>query len=148
GRGPTPAALEAAARHHGARVAFLLPAVHNPTGRVLDPGRRQALARALDRLEMTVVEDNTLADLTYAESGAEGGRPARDRVGGTSPAGRPPSLAELCRRAMVVTVETTSKVAWGGLRVGWLRAPARVVERSVQLRTSGDLGCSVPAQLM
>ena len=132
-RGPTPAALDAAARHHGARVAFLLPAVHNPTGRVLDPGRRHALARALDKLEMAVVEDNTLADLTYAE-------PAVPE--------RPPSLAALCRRAVVVTVETTSKVAWGGLRVGWLRGPAGVIERSVRNRTSSDLGCSVPAQLL
>jgi DNA-binding transcriptional MocR family regulator len=103
--------------------------VHNPTGRVLDPGRRQALARALDRLEMTAVEDNTLADLAYDEA-------------------RPPSLAALCRKALVVTVETTSKVAWGGLRVGWLRAPSPVIERSVRQRTSGDLGCSVPAQLL
>ena len=47
---------------------FLLPAVHNPTGRVLDRGRRQALARTLDKLDMTVVEDNTLADLTYEEA--------------------------------------------------------------------------------
>jgi DNA-binding transcriptional MocR family regulator len=128
-RGPTPAGLESAARDHGTRVAFLLPAVHNPTGRVLDPGRRQALARTLDKLEMTAVEDNTLADLAYQDA-------------------RPPSLAALCRRALVVTVETTSKVAWGGLRVGWLRAPSSVIERSVQLRTSSDLGCSVPAQLL
>ena len=128
-RGPTPAGLESAARDHGARTAFLLPAVHNPTGRVLDPGRRQALARTLDKLEMTVVEDNTLADLPY-----QGGRPV--------------GLAALCRRAVVVTVETTSKVAWGGLRVGWMRASSSVIERSVQLRTSSDLGCSVPAQLL
>jgi len=130
-RGPTPAGLEAAVRSGGARVAFLLPAVHNPTGRVLDPGRRQALAGVLDRLDVTVVEDNTLADLAYDPA---------DR--------RPPSLAELCRRATVVSVETTSKVAWGGLRVGWLRAPAGLIERSVRQRTSGDLGCSVPAQLL
>jgi len=132
-RGASAAGLEAAARDHGARLAFLLPAVHNPTGRVLDPGRRQALARTLDKLEMTVVEDNTLADLTFDER-------AFDR--------RPASLAELCRRATVISVETTSKVAWGGLRIGWLRGPAGMIERSVQLRTSGDLGCSVPAQLM
>ncbi|HEV7861745.1 MAG TPA: PLP-dependent aminotransferase family protein, partial [Acidimicrobiia bacterium] len=154
-RGPTPAALEAAARNHGTRVAFLLPAVHSPTGRVLDPGRRQALARSLDRLDMTVVEDNTLADLTYdpidLAGGPDDGRspePARGGVAPTRPAARPPSLAELCRRVTVVTVETTSKVAWGGLRIGWLRAPAGVIERSVQNRTSGDLGCSVPAQLL
>ena len=47
-----------------------------------------------------------------------------------------------------MSVETTSKVAWGGLRIGWLRAPAGVIERSVRQRTSGDLGCSVPAQLL
>jgi DNA-binding transcriptional MocR family regulator len=139
-RGPTPAALEDAARTHGARLAFLLPAVHNPTGRVLDPGRRQALARVLDRLDITVVEDNTLADLTFADPGADGRK-------GEVP-GRPPSLAALCRRATVVSVETTSKVAWGGLRVGWLRAPAGMIERSVGRRTSSDLGCSVPAQLL
>ena len=162
-RGPTPAGLEAAARDHGARFAFLLPAVHNPTGRVLDPGRRQALARVLDKFEMTVVEDNTLADLAYdewpairrTESGRGGAEPSttpggREMEAGRQMtiAGRPPSLAALCRRAMVVTVETTSKVAWGGLRVGWMRAPTAVIERSVQIRTSGDLGCSVPAQLL
>src|SRR5581483_6758663 len=135
-RGATPAALDDAARTHGARLAFLLPAVNNPTGRVLDPGRRQALARALDRLDCTAVEDNTLADLTFPTGS------------GAPESGRPPSLAELCRRATVVSVETTSKVAWGGLRIGWLRAPAGIIERSVARRTSGDLGCSVPAQLL
>ncbi|HZQ76745.1 MAG TPA: PLP-dependent aminotransferase family protein [Acidimicrobiia bacterium] len=161
-RGPTPAGLEAAARSAGARVAFLLPAVHNPTGRVLDGGRRQALARMADRLDLTVVEDNTLADLAYEDTGAAGGslragpkaggsaRRAGPEAGGATggAAPRPPSLARLCRRATVVSVETTSKVAWGGLRVGWLRAPAAVIERSVRQRTSGDLGCSVPAQLL
>ena len=146
-RGATPAALEDAARTRGAGVAFLLPAVHNPTGRVLDPGRRQALARALDRLNFTVVEDNTLADLTFPAPEPGGGGPGVGGPGGGGP-GRPPSLAVLCRAATVVSVETTSKVAWGGLRVGWLRAPAAVIERSVGQRTSGDLGCSVPAQLL
>jgi DNA-binding transcriptional MocR family regulator len=94
------------------------------------------LARVLDKLELAVIEDNTLADLTY------------DQAGPAGPGGRPPALATLCRKALVVTVETTSKVAWGGLRVGWLRAPVAVIERTVRQRTSGDLGCSVPAQLL
>ncbi|HVW31358.1 MAG TPA: PLP-dependent aminotransferase family protein, partial [Acidimicrobiia bacterium] len=64
-RGPTPDGLQSAARDHGARVVFLLPAVHNPTGRVLDPGRRQALAEVIDQLNLAAVEDNTLADLTF-----------------------------------------------------------------------------------
>jgi DNA-binding transcriptional MocR family regulator len=76
-----------------------------------------------------VIEDAALADLSYA---------GRVR----------PELADLCRRATVVTVGSFSKVAWGGLRVGWLRAPAGFVERSVAQRTSADLGCSVPAQLL
>jgi DNA-binding transcriptional MocR family regulator len=32
--------------------------------------------------------------------------------------------------------------------VGWLRGPAGLIEQSVARRTSSDLGCSVPAQLL
>ena len=75
------------------------------------------------------MEDVALADLSF------GGRVR-------------PELADLCRRAVVVTVGSFSKVAWGGLRIGWLRAPAPLVERTMHLRLANDLGASVPAQLL
>ena len=76
-----------------------------------------------------MIEDCALAELTFA---------GRLR----------PELADLCRRAVVVSVGSFSKVAWGGLRIGWLRAPAPFVERTMYLRLANDLGPSVPAQLI
>ena len=61
---------------------------------------------------------------------------------------RPPSLAALCARAAVVSVESTSKVAWGGLRVGWLRADVAFLERTITERAHSDFGTSVPSQLL
>jgi DNA-binding transcriptional MocR family regulator len=112
-----------------ARAALLAPAVHSPTGRVRTATSMQRLAGRLDAARIPVIEDNTVADLAFR---------------GT----RPPSLASLCARAPVISVETTSKVAWGGLRVGWLRADTELVERTVTERARTDFGTSVPSQLL
>jgi len=112
-----------------ARAALLVPAVHSPTGRVRTAASMRQLARRLDAARVPVIEDNTLADLVFR---------------GT----RPPALAALCERASVVSIESTSKVTWGGLRVGWLRAEAPLIERTVTQRARTDFGTSVPSQLL
>jgi DNA-binding transcriptional MocR family regulator len=112
-----------------ARAALLMPAVHSPTGRVRTTASTRRLAFRLDDAHIPVVEDNTVADLVFR---------------GT----RPPALAALCERATVVSVETTSKVAWGGLRVGWLRADTALVERTITERARTDFGTSIPSQLL
>jgi DNA-binding transcriptional MocR family regulator len=66
----------------------------------------------------------------------------------TEPEDRCEPLAALCRRATVVTLGSIGKVAWGGLRIGWLFGPVPLVERTVRLRTVTDLGTSVPSQLI
>jgi len=87
------------------------------------------LAAVLDEHDATVIEDATLADLVFA--------------------GRPPTdLARLCRRATVVSVGSFSKVLWGGLRVGWLRASMPVIDRTLHRRLAQDLGPSTPSQLL
>ena len=77
-----------------ARAVLLIPAVHSPTGRVRHRLQLEALAHQLDTARLPTIEDNTLADLAFT-------------------GGRPPSLASLCRRAPVISVESTSKVGWG-----------------------------------
>lgn len=114
---------------HRPPVLYVQSGPHNPTGRIPAPGRLRALAEVLDRHETTVVEDGALADLAFA---------GRVR----------PELADLCRRAVVVSVGSLSKVAWGGLRIGWLRAPAPLVERTMHLRLGNDLGAAAPSQLL
>src|SRR5205085_1807451 len=106
-----------AARHTGAGLPTTPEEIH------VTHGAQHAIARALDKLELTVIEDNTLADLAWSESDCDGPPPAtaaatawaRDgaRPGWRPPmvergagAGRPVSLAALCRRAVVISVET------------------------------------------
>lgn len=109
---------------------YLQTGVHNPTGRVLSAARRRAIAQVLDAHgDAVVIEDNTLADLVFT------GRPR-------------PSMAEACRVAPVVTVESLSKTAWAALRIGWVRATGVVGERIAGVRLATDLGASVPSQLL
>jgi DNA-binding transcriptional MocR family regulator len=126
--GVRPASLDRALQT-GVSAVYLQTGPHNPTGRLPSPERMQSLAAVLDKHRAFVVEDLTLAELTF------GGRPR-------------PELAELCRRAVVVTTGSFSKVGWAGLRVGWLRAPAPFIERTMHLKLARDLGGSAPSQLM
>lgn len=84
---------------------------HNPTGQVMGPARRRALAQVPDEYGDTVlIADDTLVDLVFD------GCPT-------------PEFDELCRVVPVITVESFSKVAWAGFRTGWLRATGTVTDR-------------------
>lgn len=112
-----------------AKAVLLVPAVHSPTGRVRRATDVQRLAHCLDQIGLPVIEDNTVADLAFG-------------------APRPLSLAQVCRRAPVLSAESTSKVCWGGLRVGWLRGDRDLIERTIDDRGRVDFGTSVPSQLL
>jgi len=129
GAGILPGALEQALTSHQPKVLYVQAGPHNPTGRAPSPGRLRGLAPILDSHDVTVIEDCALAELTF-----------RGRVR--------PELADLCRRATVASIGSFSKVAWAGLRIGWLRAPAPLVARTMHLRLNTDLGASVPSQLL
>ena len=113
----------------GARVVYVQAAAQNPTGVVTAPARLRALADVLDEHEAIVIEDATLAELVFA------GRPEID-------------LARLCRRATVISVGSYSKVLWAGLRVGWMRGPVPVIDRTLHRRLALDLGPAAPSQLL
>ncbi|MGY6501182.1 MAG: aminotransferase-like domain-containing protein [Acidimicrobiales bacterium] len=126
--GPIPGALETVLSTHRPAAVYLQTGVHNPTGRMPSPARLADLASVLDRHGATVIEDRALAGLCFDQDS-------------------PPDLASQCRRATVVVVESLSKVAWAGLRIGWMRAPAPIVQRTRYLHLASDLGPSVPSQL-
>jgi DNA-binding transcriptional MocR family regulator len=101
---------------------------HNPTGTITPVSRQRALASVLDRHGVTVIEDATLAPLAYH--------------------GPVPLLTELCRSTTVVSIESLSKTCWAGLRLGWMRGSAPVVEQTMFRHLAFDLGPSVPSQLL
>jgi DNA-binding transcriptional MocR family regulator len=125
--GVLPDELEATVRRERARLVYLVATHNNPTGTTLPPLRRRAVARMARRLGVVVVEDCTHADLWL-----------------TAPP--PPPIAAIDADAPVITVGSLSKLLWGGLRLGFVRASEDVVGRLGRLKTASDHGTSVPSQ--
>jgi DNA-binding transcriptional MocR family regulator len=119
--------FEAAVRESRPALAYVIPTYHNPTGSVLPALARQRLARAASAVDVPLIEDEVPADLGFP------GTP------------RPRPLAAFSDA--VISVGSLSKSVWGGLRIGWVRAPAPLVNRLARLRAVHDLGGNVPAQL-
>jgi DNA-binding transcriptional MocR family regulator len=99
-------------------VAYVIPSYHNPTGAVMSTLARRRLAEATAEFGVRLIEDEVLADL-----GFDGDLP--DPVAAFGAA---------------VTVGSLSKVVWGGLRVGWIRAPESVIMQLARIKAVHDLG--------
>jgi len=104
-------------------LAYVIPDHHNPTGASMTLAERTALVRTAERVGTVLLVDETTADL--------------DIDAGTSPV----PVAALAREAgSVVTIGSLGKTVWGGLRLGWIRADERVIDRLVTARAASDMG--------
>jgi DNA-binding transcriptional MocR family regulator len=115
--------LTRALERHRARVLYVQPTFHNPTARVMGEARRRELLALAARHGCIVVEDDWAGDLRF--EGVE-----------------VPTLHALDGGSRVVYVSTFSKKLLPGLRVGWVAAPAPVLERLVALKQVADCGTS------
>jgi len=121
--------LREAAASASARLLYLMPTFQNPTGVLMPERARRELARLCDDLRVPVVEDHTLSDLSL----------------GPDP---PPPIAAFSRGGLVMTVGSLSKLFWGGLRIGWIRAPEPVLARLLRLKITMDLGSSLVSEVL
>ena len=125
------ARIEVGLRQSGARAAYLIPDHQNPTGLVMDASTREALAAVLTRANSVPVVDETFVELDLDEE-------PRGR--------RPPPFA--ASSGETHTLGSAAKTWWGGLRVGWVRAPVGAVEAVIEARHSLDLGTAILEQLV
>ncbi len=119
-----------AARVAAPRLAVTVPDFHNPTGLTMRAADRAALALTCARAGTVLVADETCAELRLDGPGMPSPLGAAD-PGGT-----------------VVTIGTMSKAAWGGLRIGWIRATTRMVRELAALRANVDMAGPVLDQLV
>jgi len=112
------------------RLAYVMAGFNNPTGAVMDDAARGRLLRGAADEGVLVVDDQAVAETWF------GARPL------------PPPLAAAAGPTQVVTIGSISKIIWGGLRVGWIRAARSIVEPLTRLKGLSDLGSSVPSQLV
>ena len=103
-------------------LTFLMPSFHNPTGTLLERRRRAELAELALVSGVPLVEDNALEHIPLAVDPP----PAVAAHG-------PPD-------APILTIGSFSKLAWGGLRVGWIRGPAPLIRRLGDVKARTDLG--------
>lgn len=108
---------------------FCQTSIHNPTGRATSTRSRTAIATMVNASGVQIIEDCCSADLTLAQ------HPAR-------------SLAGLVNPDQLLTCGTLSKLFWGGIRIGWIRASARRIKALTEQRKVGDLATSVIDQLL
>ncbi|PSK96776.1 DNA-binding transcriptional MocR family regulator [Murinocardiopsis flavida] len=109
-------------------LTYLIPSFHNPTGTLISPLHRRRIAAAAGESGLLVVEDETTVDL-----GFHGDAPA--------------PLASFPGGGRVLTVGSLSKLAWGGLRVGWVRGHTADIDRLARVKALDDLGGDVLGQL-
>jgi 2-aminoadipate transaminase len=120
-------ALEATLAANRVKLIVLTPDFQNPTGTSMPLASRRKVLELAGRHQVPVVEDHIYARLH-----------ARDE--------RVPSLKQLDRANIVIHIDSFAKVAFPGLRVGWIVAPATAVERLRVVKQTTDLHTDQLAQ--
>jgi DNA-binding transcriptional MocR family regulator len=120
--------IEATLRQTSPHLAYLIPDFQNPTGFLMPDADRARYAAALRATRTIAVVDEALQATTLSD------------------AYLPAPFAAHAPDA--ITIGSASKLYWGGLRVGWIRAARGLVERLVAARVQIDLGTSLFDQLV
>jgi len=120
-------ALEATLAANRVKLIVLTPDFQNPTGTSMPLASRRKVLELAGRHQVPVVEDHIYARLHAREE-------------------RLPSLKHLDRANIVIHIDSFAKVAFPGLRVGWIVAPATAIERLRIVKQTTDLHTDQLAQ--
>jgi DNA-binding transcriptional MocR family regulator len=124
--------LEATLRQVAPRVAYLIADFQNPTGRLMSAADRARVADLMARTRTLAVVDETLValGLDVPDDEMPAPLPAYGRA-----------------ESDLVLIGSASKAYWGGLGIGWVRAPISLMPTLLAARVAGDLGTAVLSQL-
>src|SRR5262249_6782923 len=102
------------------KLMVLTPDFQNPTGASLPLASRRKVLEIATRHQVPIVEDHIYGRLHAREE-------------------RLPSLKQLDRADLVIHIDSFAKTAFPGVRVGWMVAPATVIERLRVVKQVTDL---------
>src|SRR6201987_3873571 len=120
-------ALESTLAANRVKLLILTPDFQNPTGTSMPLVSRRRVIELAARHQVPVVEDHIYARLNTQEE-------------------RIPSLKQLDRTNLVIHIDSFAKVAFPGLRVGWIVAPPAAIERLRLVKQTTDLHTDQLAQ--
>lgn len=113
------------------RLAYLVPHFQNPTGHLMSPDAQASVARAARLAGSWLLADETITEVALDVP-------------------VPPPYAATIRPAdaeAVLVCGSMAKSFWGGLRIGWLRAPVRIVHELAAARAAMDLASPILDQI-
>ena len=108
-------------------VLYTIPTNHNPTGITMSEPRRRALIASCVANRLPIIEDCAYQDLIFD--------------GDT-----PHTLKSFDETGMVITLGSASKALAPGLRIGWIVADERIVQRLADVKMQMDYGASTLSQ--
>jgi DNA-binding transcriptional MocR family regulator len=123
--------MEQALRRSSPSLGYLMPDFHNPTGQSMPDDVRERVVGLANAAGTVLLADETMAELAI-----------------DGPAHRLPFAAYGAPGARPILIGSVGKALWGGLRIGWIRAPRPIIQRLARARTSGDLGTPLLEQLI
>jgi DNA-binding transcriptional MocR family regulator len=111
--------LDVTVRRHSAAVIYVIPDYHMPTGMVMNDQQRERLVQVSRGARLII--DESLCEL------------------GFGPGHLPVAAFDDFDR--VISIGSLSKVYWGGLRIGWIRANTELVNELTYAKAASDLSC-------
>jgi DNA-binding transcriptional MocR family regulator len=129
--GWVPGSYENALAQLRPRLAYLIPHFQNPTGHLMDPDTQGSIARAARLAGSWLLADETITEVALDVP-------------------VPPPYATTIRPVdaeAVLVCGSMAKSFWGGLRIGWLRGPVRIVHELAAARAAMDLASPILDQV-
>jgi 2-aminoadipate transaminase len=120
-------ATEAVLQQNRVKLILVTPDFQNPTGTTMPLENRRKLLEIAAQHQVPIVEDHIYARVRLRGKGIS-------------------SLKAMDREGIVIQIDSFSKVAFPGLRVGWCIGPETVIERLRVLKQASDLHTDQLAQ--
>lgn len=121
--------LEYLIKKHKPKFIYVIPNFHNPTGITMSLERRYEIIKISGKYGIPIIEDDPYGELIYEGEAL-------------------PPLKALDRFNYVLYLSSFSKVISLGLRVGWIVAPERVINKLSMFKQLTDLHVNTLSQNM
>jgi 2-aminoadipate transaminase len=115
-----PARLGSFLQSRNIRAVILTPTFQNPTGETLSAATRASVIEAVQRAGAILIENDIYTQLRYTGASL-------------------PTLKQLDQTGDTVLLRSFSKIAFPGLRVGWMIGPRPLIARLMEARQLADL---------
>lgn len=112
-----------------AKFIYTIPDFQNPTGRTMSLSRRKKLIELANQYDIVIIEDNPYGEVRFAGE-------------------KLPPVKHFDTEGRVIYLSTFSKIFAPGLRLGWICADKKFIDKYVPFKQNVDLHSDIFAQMI